>query len=39
MEGKERTEGNSSKKEGKYPYYVSLFNIGPFDRQKSLQKQ
>ena len=27
-----KKEGNSSKKEGKYPYFVSLFNIGPYDR-------
>ena len=29
---KGRKEGNSSKEEGKYPYFVSLFNIGPYDR-------
>ena len=29
-----------SKKERKYPYFVSLFNIGPYDRkkQKNLKK-
>ena len=25
-------EGNDSKKEGKYPYFISLFNIVPYDR-------
>ena len=29
-----RKEENSSKKEGKYDYFVSLFNIGPYDRQR-----
>ena len=29
---KGRKEGNSSK-EGKYPYFVSLFYIGPYDRR------
>ena len=33
-----RKEGNSSKKERKYTYFVSLFNIGPYDRPKSPQK-
>ena len=27
-------EGNSSKKEGKHSYFVSLFNVGPYDRKK-----
>lgn len=26
--------GNCSKKKGKYHYFVSLFNIGPYDRKK-----
>ena len=41
MEGKEkrRKEGNRIEKGGKYPYFVSLFNVGPYNRQKSLQKK
>ena len=35
---KGREEGNMSKKEGKYPYLVFLFNTDPFDHQKSMQK-
>ena len=31
--------GNRSVKQRNFPYFVSLFNMGPFDRQKSLQKQ
>ena len=23
-----------SKKEGKYPFFVSMFNIGPYDRER-----
>ena len=36
--GKKRREGG--RKEGKYPYLVSLFNIyvGPYDRKKMPQK-
>ena len=30
---KGRKKGNTSKKEGTYPYFVSLFNIGPYDSQ------
>ena len=26
------------KKEGNYPYFVSLFNIGPYDRKKVRKK-
>ena len=35
---KRKRKGNRSKKEGNCPYFVSLFNIGPYVRQKSLQK-
>ena len=28
-----RKEGNRSKKEGKFLYFVSLFNIGPYDKK------
>ena len=35
---REEKKGIVVKKKGKYPYFVSLFNIGPYDRQKSLQK-
>ena len=29
---------NGSKKEGNYPYFISLFDIGLYDRQKSPHK-
>ena len=32
--GKGRRKGNRSKKEGKYSFFVSLLNIGPYDSQK-----
>ena len=35
---KGRKKGNRSKKEGHYPYFVSTFCIGPFNRQKKLRK-
>ena len=37
---KEEKRGNRSKNESNlyYPYFVSLFNIGPYDCQKSPQK-
>ena len=35
---KGRKGRNRSKKEGKYLNFVSLFNKGPYDRQKSMQK-
>ena len=34
-----RKEGNSSMKEGKFPYFVSLFDIGPYERQKTGKNQ
>ena len=39
-EGKEegRNKGNRSKKEGKYPYFDYLFNMGPYDCQKKSAK-
>ena len=36
--GKEGKEDNSIKREGQFPYFVSLFNIGPYDRQKKSEK-
>ena len=32
---KGRKKGYRSKKEGSYPYFVSLFNISPYKREKS----
>ena len=34
---KEKREENKREKDGNYSYCVSLFNIGPYNRQKSLQ--
>ena len=34
---KGRKKQNLSKKEENYPYFVSLFHIGPYDRKKSPQ--
>ena len=36
---REEKKGIVVKEEGKYPYFVSLFNIGPYDRQKSMPKR
>ena len=35
---KEGKEDNSIQREGQFPYFVSLFNIGPYDRQKKSEK-
>ena len=35
---REEKKGIVVKKKGKYPYFVSLFNIGPYDRQKKSPK-
>ena len=35
---REQQEGIVEKQEGKYPYFASLFNIGPYDHQKSPQQ-
>ena len=34
-----RRKGKKGKKEGNYPYIVSLFNIGPYDCKKCLLKR
>ena len=43
MEGKlekwKKEEGKKKRKEGKYPYFVFLFNVCSYDRQKSQQKK
>ena len=45
MRGKEKEEkreekrGIGVKKEGQYPYFVFLFNIGPYDRKKKTAKE
>ena len=37
--GKKKKKGKKEKRELKfYPYFVPLFNIGPYDRKKSCKK-
>ena len=36
---KRRKEGNCSIKEGKFLYFVCLFDIGPYDRKKSFSSK
>ena len=39
MEKWKKEEGKKKRKEGKYPYFVFLFNISHYDGQRSLQKK